>query len=142
MDSFVERTMFGNTYGCADCDFEFCSGWSHHSAGQHVYCRSCATHFTLGGGASEWGTHKGERLQFFTFDGENDIPTGVFVAVDEKDIELGQLQAADGVSRLKFDNVDCPACGASDSIAQWCDPGQNCPKCKAGTILHRGSCIY
>ncbi|MEZ6093003.1 MAG: hypothetical protein R3C03_02025 [Pirellulaceae bacterium] len=37
--------------------------------------------------------HKGERPRFFTFDGENDIPTGVFVAVDEKDIELGQLQA-------------------------------------------------
>lgn len=134
--------MFGINYRCDSCDFEFCSGWSHHSAGQHVVCSSCATHFTLGGGQSEWGTKKGERLQLLTFDGEHDVPTGVFVTVLEKDSEIANLQEQDGVSRLEFEPVSCPQCDRHDSLKQWFDENASCPKCRIGTIHRRGSCIY
>ena len=129
-------------YRCDSCDFDFCSGWSHHSAGQHVVCRNCATHFSLGGGESEWGTKQGERLQLLTFDGEHDLPTGVFITVQEKDSQIALLQEQDGVSRLEFVSVACPQCCAIDSIAQWFDENEKCPKCKEGTMQRCGSCIY
>ena len=138
----VERNMFGNTYRCSDCDFEFCSGWSHHSAGQHLVCRNCATYFTLGGGESVWGTHAGERLQFFAFDGEKENPTGVFVIVEENSLAFGKLQGIDGVSQVKFGQVDCPVCGVHDTMAQWFESGQKCPQCKNGSIVYSGACIY
>ncbi|MDB5342729.1 MAG: hypothetical protein JWP89_1106 [Schlesneria sp.] len=36
--------MMGHSYECTDCDFEFCSGWSHHAGGQLRVRPARATH--------------------------------------------------------------------------------------------------
>ncbi|ADG69038.1 hypothetical protein Plim_3224 [Planctopirus limnophila DSM 3776] len=134
--------MFGISYRCDSCDFTFCSGWSHHSAGQHVVCSNCAAHFILGEGQSEWGAKIGEQLQLLTVDGEHDVPTGVFITVLERNSENAHLPEKYGVSRLAFDPVSCPHCESLGSLRQWFDENASCPKCYSGTIHRHGSCIY
>ena len=135
--------MFGITYHCDQCDFEFCSGWSHHASGQFMVCSNCGCDYVLAGGESCWGTHAGERLQLFAIDGENDVPTGCFTTVREKSMdELANAQAADGVSRLELDPLQCPNCKMTNTMLQWFNNGDQCPRCRAGHIRQRGSCIY
>lgn len=105
-------------------------------------CSDCATHFTLGGGHSEWGTEEGEQLQLFTFDGEDDVPTGVFITVLQKDSKISILQEQDGVSRLEFEPVPCPQCHGHDTLKQWFEENAKCPKCRLGTVNRGGSCVY
>ena len=135
--------MFGVTYNCDNCDFDFCSGWSHHASGQFMVCSNCGFDYVLTGGDSCWGTKEGERLQLFAFDGENDVPTGCFTTVRGKSSdELAKAQMTDGVSRLQLDPLQCPNCNKTDSMLQWFNDGDPCPSCDGGRIKQRGSCIY
>src|SRR4051812_17366438 len=73
--------VFGNVYRCTKCRFSFSSGWSHHEGGQLLVCKTCGKHYVLGGGQSCWGAKDGERLQLLAGNEEEQVPTGVSVAV-------------------------------------------------------------
>jgi hypothetical protein len=127
--------MFGITYTCDQCDFGFCSGWSHHAAGQLMVCGNCGRGYVLSGGASCWGTHIGERLQLFAFDGETDVPTGCFTTVREEPTNESELvQTEDGVSHLYLDPLQCPHCSRTDTLRQSFEDGDECPKCHTGQV--------
>ncbi|MDC0284681.1 hypothetical protein OAK85_04935 [Mariniblastus sp.] len=134
--------MFGITYNCDTCDFEFCSGWSHHAADQFMVCNHCGCDYVLAGGDSCWGTQEGERLQLFAFDGENDVATGCFTTVRDKSDDMANAQMIDGVSRLQLAPLQCPNCNKTDTMLQSFNDGDPCPRCDGGRIKQRGSCIY
>lgn len=131
--------MFGRVYHCNQCDFEFASGWSHHEGGQLLVCRACAAHFVLGGGESCWGAGDDEVLQLFAEHGDGS-PTGIRLRI--RDAEPSPGETWEGVSRLAFDDVACPACGRAASLTQSLGAGEECPGCHAGQIEDRGRCIY
>mgnify|MGYP007046955198 CR=1 FL=1 len=132
--------MMGHSYSCDRCDFEFCSGWSHHAGGLFVVCPSCAAQFTLGDGQSEWGPREGETLRLMALGPDGEEPTEIRAVIHilprENDEEW------DLVVRLNFGNVPCPQCDTDEKLIQEFDAGQSCPQCHEGKIERTGSCIY
>lgn len=108
-----------------------------------MVCKNCGCDYVLAGGESCWGTHAGERLQLFVIDGEDDVPTGYFTTVrEEPSSESALAQREDGVSRLLLDPLQCPNCRMTDAMLQRFVDGDECPRCHAGHVRKRGSCIY
>jgi hypothetical protein len=56
-------------------------GWSHHEGGQLLVCKACGMLYVLGGGQSRWGAKNGERLQLWSGNEEEQIPTGMSAMV-------------------------------------------------------------
>ena len=131
--------MLGREYHCSDCDFEFLSSWSHHVGGQFLVCRTCAMCVVLGGGTSCWGPTDGEYLAFVGEDGKQPA-TGEPVRVCAIGPAAGEME--DGISRLDFGPVRCPACGGDDALSQTLEVGEPCPKCRQGHVEDGGICIY
>jgi len=131
--------MQGNEYACSDCDFEFCSGWSHHAGGQFIVCRCCGTKFILGGGNSCWGSQVDETLQVIRCDGSNQF-LGIEVRVMNKSFMDPDDEAL--VPYLRFDDIPCPDCKENNEIVQKFNPDDPCPRCPTGKINITGTCIY
>ena len=131
--------MFGEEFRCTKCDFEFCSGWSHHTGGQHLVCRHCGEQFFLGGGESRWQPRSGELLQLFPQNGEGSIPVGSKIEVRLPDAAPGEK---DGVAYLEIPALKCPRCNNTDALVQRLQENILCPTCNLGTIIRCGSCIY
>ena len=132
--------MMGHNYKCSRCDFEFCSGWSHHAGGQFLVCPSCAAQYILGDGKSEWGPREAEALQLIELGLEADHPTGMATVIHIRPMPDGREW--DGVVRLLIDDLRCPKCAAHDKLLQEFGELATCPKCHAGKIERHGSCIY
>jgi hypothetical protein len=130
--------MFGNTFRCSLCDFEWLSGWSHHVGGQFLICRSCGTPILAGGGVSCWGPKAGERLQIFCGLRDNWQPSGRFVIAPANRI------SQDGVSMFTdaLQDIICPHCHAAKAVTDDLQAGEICPHCKRGTVQKLGTCIY
>ncbi len=136
----MELHLLGHIYRCNNCEFEFCSGWSNHAAGQFVVCTECATQFILGSGSSSWGPSDGESLEYLEITDISERPTGVRSVVQIP--KTNASQQWNGVIVLELDNAYCPRCLAENAIAQSFEPNASCPKCKTGDIQQHGSCIY
>jgi hypothetical protein len=132
--------MMGHSYKCDRCDFEFCSGWSHHAAGQFLVCPACASQYILGNGQSEWGPREGETLRLLKLGRENDEPTETSTAIHI--LPMDNDEEWDGVVRLDVGNLCCPQCNEHEQLIQEFDEGQCCPACRKGKIECQGSCIY
>jgi hypothetical protein len=139
--------MFGQVFTCSACDFEFCSGWSHHAGGQLLVCRNCAAHYLAAEGASIWGPTEGERLQLFRFHyvkrrkRHERRPTGVYLEVATP----GSSDAPQGCFRCvgkSLRGVVCESCGDKGSIVEALHAGDPCPECKTGKINEPSECIY
>ena len=132
--------MMGHNYKCDQCDFEFCSGWSHHAGGQFLVCPSCAAQYILGDGQSEWGPRDGETLRLLELGLEIDEPTEVTTAIHV--LPMASDEDWDGVVRLEVGNLFCPKCDEHEKLIQEFDEDQSCPACHKGKVERRGSCIY
>lgn len=132
--------MFGNVYRCTKCPFSFSSGWSHHEGGQLLICSSCAKHYVLGGGQSCWGAKDGERLQLLTDNEDDQVPTGVSVAVSVR--EPDPAKEWDGVYSLQFEDIPCLGCGGNNVLVKALEEGSPCPACGSGLVKKEGKCIY
>ena len=129
----------GYVYRCSKCDFDFSSGWSHRSGGQHIVCQACASQFTLGGGESCWAPKDGETLELIEFTEQGSVPTGSKVVVQQ--VPYDENECYEPVE-LVFTDIPCPKCAASGVLVQALADGQPCPKCKAGVIAKHGRRIY
>lgn len=132
--------MFGEVFHCTECEFNFCSGWSHHTGGQHLVCQFCGDLFSLGGGESCWGAKPGELLQLFALVGEDDVPVGVTVEAKLRKTAPGEKW--DGIAYLEVPELACPHCKHTNGLVQTLPSSLQCPKCKSGTVVGGGSCIY
>jgi hypothetical protein len=103
-------------------------------------CRDCGFRFVLGGGDSCWRVTPGELLQLLQPDGEEDVPTGIQVAVRRRAIPNGE--ESDGIAYLDFPDLACPCCHRPGALVQSLEERQLCPACHRGTIIVAGSCIY
>ena len=130
--------MLGYSFGCNNCDFEFCSGWSHHVGGQFLVCSKCATQYILGGGSSCWGPRDGETLELLGQTSAGVGPTGIRAIAHTSKTDC----AWNGVVKLRLDAVECPTCHSLNSLVQSFEKNAPCPSCKSGTINKDGSCIY
>jgi hypothetical protein len=132
--------MFGNTFKCSDCDFEWCSGWSHHAGGQFLICRTCGTQILAGGGASCWRPKAGEQLQLFCWLDDKLQPSGVFVSAPAT-VPISE----DGVFMFtdSLPDLTCPHCHATKTVTDHLQAGETCPKCKRGSVQKSpGVCTY
>jgi hypothetical protein len=136
----VRHILFGTTYHCTQCDFEFCSGWSHHAGGQFFVCKHCRADFVLGGGQSAWGPRPNEQLEFFLIGADGQLSTGRHVTVERQSQE--QNTVGQSVLVLDIDAVPCPHCQREGMLAQFFEPGETCPQCRTGIIERQGTCIY
>jgi phage FluMu protein Com len=132
--------MFGVQYACDQCDFDFCSGWSHHSGGQHFVCKVCVTYFVLGGGASCWRPRELELLEYIEMGDESYMPTGVRTRI--RILRGPGDKKWNGVLLLAARNIRCPRCKAADALLQRFAFSAKCPRCKTGNIINNGECIY
>jgi len=134
--------MLGHSYECTKCDFEFCSGWSHHAGGQSIVCAQCGAHFLLGEGQSPWSPRDGETLQLMEHGSEQgaDAPTGISTVVHYASPREGQEW--DGIVRLLTEPLICPRCNGQEALIQEFDADARCPACRTGTIKRRSSIIY
>jgi DNA-directed RNA polymerase subunit RPC12/RpoP len=132
--------VFGKVYQCTKCRFSFSSGWSHHQGGQLLVCKACGKHYVLGGGISCWGAKDGECLQLLTGNEEDQVPTGVNVAVNVP--KPDPTKKWDGVSLLAFADILCPSCGGKNPLVQSLEEGSPCPACGTGLVKKDGTCIY
>jgi len=139
--------MLGEIFRCSDCTFEFASGWSHHSGGQHLVCRVCGEEFIAKDGASIWGPQAGEELTLYhnryrkrikryqlkktqltitaTDENSDDAPAGCFYCLTSPLL-----------------SISCPVCDQLGSIVEKLENGSRCPKCNDGVISLDGDCIY
>lgn len=107
--------MMGHGYECTGCDFEFCSGWSHHAGGQLLVCPSCATHYVLGDGASVWDPREGEILQLIDCDADDNKRTGTTCMVHMQ--PQADNEEWDGVFACSL-RLRCPRCAAHERLIQ------------------------
>lgn len=132
--------MMGHSYKCDSCDFEFCSGWSHHAGGQFLVCPSCASQYILGDGQSQWDPREGETLRLLKVGLETVEPTEASTVIHV--LPRANDEEWDGVVRLDIGTLRCPQCNNQESLIQEFDEDQCCPACQEGTIERQGSCIY
>ena len=132
--------MMGNTYGCGNCEFEFCSGWSHHAGGQFLVCPSCASQYILGHGQSEWGPSEGETLRLVELGVDLDYPTAIASVIHI--LPMVDNEEWDGVVRLDVGDLRCPKCEEHEKLIQEFNELAGCPQCHVGKIELQGSCIY
>ena len=137
--------MYGEEYRCSDCNFEFCTGLSHHSKGQHLVCSNCATYFLARTIAStDEQSPKQEKL----------IQCGDHENIDSHDKDTGItiyrgnefLAGKDTILMYNLHEslakIVCPSCNTLGSIVQVFEDGTLCPKCSTGTIKYAGTCVY
>lgn len=132
--------MMGHSYECTDCDFEFCSGWSHHAGGLFLVCPACAAHYVLGRGQSVWGPREGETLWLIEEGANDDQQSNEPYVANIRPVT--DVEEWDGVVRLVIEDLRCPKCTAHERLTQEFAEHQICPQCKIGIIERRGSCIY
>lgn len=132
--------MMGHNYECDSCDFEFCSGWSHHAGGQFLVCPSCASQYILGDGQSEWGPRDGEKLRLIELCVDTYQPTQMSSVIHI--LPRADEEEWDGVVRLDVGDLRCPKCEPHEKLIQEFNENAECPQCHDGKIERHGSCIY
>jgi hypothetical protein len=127
--------MFGESFRCTKCEFDFTTGWSHHASGAFCVCAGCGAKFLITS-SNAWGPGDREPCELRL---SGKISTGVFVTVLEK-----CTISARGTPLYGFDfsAVRCPNCGAAEQFMVTLADGSACPRCKEGRIEYYGSAIY
>ena len=131
--------MGGHHCQCNKCDFDFCSGHSHHEGAAGVMCSECATEFSLPT-RSSWGPNIGEVLELHkltrTFD-KKTKKRKVLLRVTREPTGL-KLQVEEGASRgevhYPIESMVCPICSAAGVLKLDFSTGEQCPKCKLGKL--------
>ena len=139
--------MFGEVFTCPSCEFEFCTGWSHHAGGQFLICRECATRYLAGEGVSPWGAKCGAQLKLLRYvyvkrrRGWEYQDTGIVLTVGERNLseEASVFLYFDGEN---LSHLSCPACSKAGSLVGTLNVGDRCPRCRAGIFGEPDTCIY
>jgi hypothetical protein len=139
--------MFGDSFKCTKCEFEFSNGWNHHAGGQGLVCIGCGTRFTAFD--KEWSFGPGRKQQLRLIQtvynkakkkfGMKD--TGIKLRLSEKP----NPAATDGVGlwfHESLEKLDCPACGKTGGVVETIINDPPCPRCRKGKVVKYGSCIY
>lgn len=131
---------FGQRCKCTECDFDFCSGHSHHEGASSAVCKECLTLFDLPT-KNFWGPEIAEVIELFKVEKRlvykhkkkpprtewSRHPTGEFLLAEPSGQEWGRVH-------YPIDTVICPQCKTKGSLILDFESGENCPQCKSGKL--------
>lgn len=141
---------------CRNCDFSFLTGWSHHTASDNCVCTNCATVFSIKGFQSLWGISDSEVCHLYQSikpkkqrkkkrDQATEYDTGVQVigvtSSQECTLPTDKTITVETFT-FRLEGIGCPSCQQKASLRLSLESGDQCPKCRIGSIENRGMVEY